>query len=194
MNGVRGPEGTARRDVGLGAVRADRRHAGGHAPGDRGGVQGGPGDRWLDVGCGTGELVFMAVETGADVTGPDLAPVLVETARRQAAERGLDITFEVGDVEALPYGDESFDVVTSTVGAIFAPDHEAVASELARVTPAGRAARRSPRGRRAARSTSSSRSSAPMRRRRPPGAGVAASLGRAELRRVAPRADASSSR
>ena len=88
-------------------------------------VDGGPGERWLDVGCGTGELAFMAVETGAEVTGSDLSPVLIETARRQAAERGLDVTFEVGDVEALPYGDASFDIVTSTVGAIFAPDHRA---------------------------------------------------------------------
>jgi SAM-dependent methyltransferase len=102
-------------------------------------VGGGPGDRWLDIGCGTGELAFMALETGAEVTGADLAPVLVETARRQAAERGADVTFEVADVEALPYGDESFDIVTSTVGAIFAPNHRQAASELARVCrPGGR--------------------------------------------------------
>ena len=101
------------------------------------GVGGQPGERWLDVGCGTGELAFMAVETGAEVTGSDLSPALIETARRQAAERGLDVTFEVGDVEALPYGDESFDVVTSTVGAIFAPDHQAASAELARVCRAG---------------------------------------------------------
>lgn len=98
-----------------------------------------PGERWLDVACGTGELAFMAAATGAEVTGCDLAPNLVETARRQAAERGLDITFEVGDAEALPYGDGSFDIVTSSIGAIFAPDHAAVASELARVCrPGGR--------------------------------------------------------
>jgi SAM-dependent methyltransferase len=102
-------------------------------------MEAGPGNRWLDVGCGTGELAFMAAETGAEVTGSDLAPVLIETARRQAAERGLDITFDEGDAEALSYGDASFDVVTSSVGAIFAPDHEAVASELARVCrPGGR--------------------------------------------------------
>jgi SAM-dependent methyltransferase len=98
-----------------------------------GAVTAGPGDRWLDVGCGTGELAFMAVETGAEVTGSDLSPVLIETAKRQAAERGVEATFEIGDVQALPYGDASFDVVTSTVGAIFAPDHSAAAAELARV-------------------------------------------------------------
>ncbi len=102
---------------------------------------GAPGKDWLDVGCGTGELAFMAAETGATVTGADLSPTLVETARRQAAERGVDVTFEVGDAEALPYPDAAFDIVTSSVGAIFAPDHRAVASELARVCrPGGRLA------------------------------------------------------
>ena len=100
-------------------------------------VDGAPGRDWLDVGCGTGELAFMAAATGATVTGADLSPVLVETARRQAAERGVDVTFEVGDAEALPYQDGSFDIVTSSVGAIFAPDHQAVASELARVCRPG---------------------------------------------------------
>ena len=100
-------------------------------------VSGAPGRRWLDVGCGTGELAFMAAATGADVTGCDLSPTLVETARRQAAAQGVDVTFEVGDAEALPYADASFDIVTSSVGAIFAPDHRAVASELARVLHPG---------------------------------------------------------
>lgn len=97
------------------------------------------GEKWLDVGCGTGELAFMAAATGADVTGCDISPNLVETARRQAAERGLEIPFEVADAEALPYGDASYDIVTSSIGAIFAPDHAVVASELARVCrPGGR--------------------------------------------------------
>ena len=100
-------------------------------------ADGAPGRTWLDVGCGTGELAFMAAETGASVTGADLSPVLVETARRQAAERDVDVTFEVGDAEALPYPDASFDILTSSVGAIFAPDHRAVASELARVCRPG---------------------------------------------------------
>ena len=100
-----------------------------------------PGDAWLDVGCGTGELAFRASATGADVTGCDLAPALVETARRQAAERRLEIPFEVADCENLPYADASFDIITSSVGAIFAPDHARVAAELARVCkPGGRLA------------------------------------------------------
>lgn len=100
-----------------------------------------PGEAWLDVGCGTGELAFRAAATGAAVTGCDLAPVLVETARRQAAERGLELPFEIGDAEKLSYADASFDIVTSSVGAIFAPDHARVAAELARVCrPGGRLA------------------------------------------------------
>ena len=80
-----------------------------------------PGDAWLDVGCGTGELAFRAAATGASITGCDLAPVLVETARRQAMAQGLAIPFEVADCENMPYADASFDIVTSSVGAIFAP-------------------------------------------------------------------------
>ena len=104
-------------------------------------VEAGRGDAWLDVGCGTGELAFRAAATGAAVTGCDLSPVLVETARRQAEERGLGIPFEVADCENLPYLDASFDIMTSSVGAIFAPDHARVAAEFARVCkPGGRVA------------------------------------------------------
>jgi SAM-dependent methyltransferase len=105
-------------------------------------VGGEAGEAWLDVGCGTGELAFRAVAaTGATVTGCDLAPALIETARRQAGEQGLEIRFEVGDCEELPYPDAAFDIVTSSVGAIFAPDHARVAAELARVCkPGGRLA------------------------------------------------------
>ena len=94
-------------------------------------------DLWLDIGCGTGELAFLATRTGATIHGADLAPALVETARRQAAERGHDLTFEVADCEELPYEDGTYDVVTSSVGAIFAPDHGRVAAELARVLRPG---------------------------------------------------------
>jgi SAM-dependent methyltransferase len=95
------------------------------------------GETWLDVGTGTGGVAVRAARAGADVTGSDLAPVLIETAKRLAAEEGLDIEYEVGDAEQLPYGDGSFDIVSSSFGAIFAPDHGAVARELARVTRAG---------------------------------------------------------
>lgn len=96
-----------------------------------------PGERWLDVATGTGEIARRAARAGADVTGLDFAPALLETARKRAAEEGVAIQFDLGDAEALPYADGSFDVVVSSVGAIFAPDHDAVARELARVARGG---------------------------------------------------------
>lgn len=100
-----------------------------------------PGERWLDVACGTGAVSLLAARGGADVTGVDLAPALIETARRKAEAAGLEVRFDVGDAESLPYDDEAFDVVVSAIGAMFAPDHGAVARELARVCrPGGRLA------------------------------------------------------
>ena len=78
---------------------------------------------------------------GADVVGIDFAPALVETAKRQAAEAGLEIDYRVGDAENLELEDASFDIVTSTFGVMFAPDQARAAAELARVTrPGGRLA------------------------------------------------------
>jgi SAM-dependent methyltransferase len=96
-----------------------------------------PGDRWLDLATGTGAIAERAASAGASVTGIDLAPVLIETAKERAAEKGLDIDYRVGDAEALDLPDASFDKVSSTVGIMFTPDHEAVARELARVTAPG---------------------------------------------------------
>jgi SAM-dependent methyltransferase len=96
-------------------------------------------ERWLDLATGTGAVALRAARAGARVTGLDLAPALVETAKRIAAAEGVAIRLEVGDVEDLPYEDAAFDVVSSAVGVIFAPDHDAVARELARVCrPGGR--------------------------------------------------------
>lgn len=98
-----------------------------------------PAERWLDVATGTGAVAVRAARAGAEVTGSDLAPALIETAKRLAAHEGLAITYEVADAEELPYGNAAFDVVSSSFGAVFAPDHERVAHELARVTkPEGR--------------------------------------------------------
>jgi SAM-dependent methyltransferase len=100
-----------------------------------------PGVEWLDAASGTGALALRAAKRGASVTGMDFAPDLIDRARELAAEQGLDVQFDVADAEQMPYDDASFDVVSSTVGVMFAPDHEAIARELARVTrPGGRLA------------------------------------------------------
>jgi SAM-dependent methyltransferase len=96
-----------------------------------------PGDRWLDLACGTGAVSERAAAAGATVTGIDLAPGLIETAQERAAELGLEIDYRVGDAERLDLPDASFGKVSSTVGVMFAPDHEAVAGQLARVTKPG---------------------------------------------------------
>jgi ubiquinone/menaquinone biosynthesis C-methylase UbiE len=96
-----------------------------------------PGDRWLDLATGTGAIAERAASAGASVTGIDLAPALIETAKERAAEKGLDIDYRVGDAERLDLPDAGFDKVSSTLGIMFAPDHEAVARELARVTAPG---------------------------------------------------------
>jgi SAM-dependent methyltransferase len=100
-----------------------------------------PGERLLDAATGTGAVAILAAQRGAKVIGQDLAPVLIDTARQRAAEEGAKVEFEVGDAEAMSYDDASFDIVTSTCGVMFAPDHAAIAEELARVTkPGGRIA------------------------------------------------------
>jgi SAM-dependent methyltransferase len=101
----------------------------------------GAGDEWLDLACGTGAVAERAAAAGADVLGVDLAPVLIETAKERAAAQGLEIDYRVGDAEQLDLPDASIDKLSSTCGVMFAPDHEAVARELARVTrPGGRIA------------------------------------------------------
>jgi ubiquinone/menaquinone biosynthesis C-methylase UbiE len=100
-----------------------------------------PGDSWLDLACGTGAIAERAADAGANVTGLDLAPALIETAKERAAELGLEIDYVVGDVERMALADASFDKVSSTCGIMFAPDHAAAARELGRVTaPGGRIA------------------------------------------------------
>lgn len=98
-----------------------------------------PGVKWLDLACGTGAVAERAAERGADVTGVDLAPALIETAKERAQERGLEIDYRVGDCENLEFEDGAFDAVSSTCGVMFAPDHQATARELGRVVrPGGR--------------------------------------------------------
>jgi SAM-dependent methyltransferase len=96
-----------------------------------------PGERWLDVGTGTGAVALRAARAGARVTGVDLSPVMVRTARRSALREGLPAWFEVGDVERLFFSDGGFDAVSSALGVFLAPDHAAAAAELARVCRRG---------------------------------------------------------
>lgn len=101
----------------------------------------GPGDRVLDVAAGTGNASIGAARAGAAVVASDLTPQLLEIGRRDAEAQGVELAFEEADAEALPYADDSFDVVLSCVGVMFAPHHEVAARELTRVVrPGGRLA------------------------------------------------------
>jgi len=98
-----------------------------------------PGQEVLDVATGTGNIAIRAAAAGAQVTGLDLTPELFETARRRAAEHDVAVDWVEGDAEDLAYEDERFDRVLSAFGVQFAPRHEVVARELARVCrPGGR--------------------------------------------------------
>jgi ubiquinone/menaquinone biosynthesis C-methylase UbiE len=81
-----------------------------------------PDEAVLDVGTGSGGLALLAARTGAQVTGIDVAEDGIERARARAEEQGLDVRFDVGDAQSLPYGDATFDVVVSSFGVVFAPD------------------------------------------------------------------------
>jgi ubiquinone/menaquinone biosynthesis C-methylase UbiE len=91
------------------------------------------GDRVLDVAAGTGNVAIRAAEAGAEAVACDLTPEHFGAGRREAAGRGVEVDWVEGDAQALPFADEQFDVVTSSLGAIFAPNHQAVADELLRV-------------------------------------------------------------
>jgi SAM-dependent methyltransferase len=100
-----------------------------------------PGERVLDVACGSGNLAIPAARAGAIVTGVDIATNLLEQARARAESEGLTIQFDEGDAENLPYADAAFETVVSMFGAMFAPRPEMVAAELVRVCrPGGRIA------------------------------------------------------
>ncbi len=96
-----------------------------------------PGMRVLDVACGSGNLAVLAAQRGAEVTGIDIADNLIEAARRRAEVAALNIRFDVGDAEAMPYEDDSFDLVMTMFGAMFAPRPDVTASELLRVCKPG---------------------------------------------------------
>jgi SAM-dependent methyltransferase len=95
------------------------------------------GQHVLDVATGTGNVALPLARSGCIVTGVDIAPNLLEQARARAAADGLTIQFDEGDAEEMPYPDASFDAVTTMFGAMFAPQPERVAAELARVLKPG---------------------------------------------------------
>lgn len=100
-----------------------------------------PGARLLDVACGTGNLSIPAARAGAVVTGIDIATNLLATARERARMEGVEIRFDEGDAEALPYGEATFDEVVSMFGVMFAPQPHFVVAEMACVCrPGGRLA------------------------------------------------------
>lgn len=95
------------------------------------------GQRVLDVAAGTGNVAIRAAMAGASVVASDLTPENFDAGRRAAREAGVELEWVEGDVEALPFGDGEFEVVTSCLGAMFAPDHRKVADELLRVCRPG---------------------------------------------------------
>lgn len=92
-----------------------------------------PGAELLDVATGTGHVALAAGRRFVRAVGTDYVPALLEVARRRAAAEGLNVSFKEGDAENLPFDSDSFDYVTSTIGAMFAPNQEKTASELVRV-------------------------------------------------------------
>jgi SAM-dependent methyltransferase len=95
------------------------------------------GQRVLDVAAGSGNAAVPAAATGATVTASDLTPELFEAGRAIAARHGVELDWLEADAEALPFDDNSFDVVLSCVGAMFAPHHQVTADELVRVVRPG---------------------------------------------------------
>ena len=96
-----------------------------------------PGEKVLDVATGSGNAALAAARRYCEVTGTDYVPTLLEKGRERADVEGLTVDFVEGDAEDLPFPDAAFDVVLSSVGAMFAPDQEKVASELVRVCRSG---------------------------------------------------------
>ena len=97
----------------------------------------GEGMRVLDVAAGTGNASIPAAERGARVTASDLTPELLEAGRRRAEASGLELEWTEADAENLPFEDGSYDVVMSSIGAMFAPHHQDVADQFVRVCRPG---------------------------------------------------------
>ncbi len=81
----------------------------------------GPGMNVLDVAAGTGNASIPAAKAGANVTASDLTPELFDAGRRRAETEGVELEWVEADAESLPFENESYDVVMSSIGAMFAP-------------------------------------------------------------------------
>lgn len=97
----------------------------------------GAGDRVLDVAAGAGNAAIPAARAGASVTAADLTPELFAAGRTRAAQHGVELEWVEADAEAMPFADNTFDIVMSCVGVMFAPRHQASADELVRVCRPG---------------------------------------------------------
>jgi SAM-dependent methyltransferase len=96
-------------------------------------------ERVLDIAAGNGNATLAAARRGAQVTSTDYVPALLERGAERAHAERLNVTFKTADAEALPFEDQSFDVILSTFGAMFSPDHNRVAGQMTRVCrPGGR--------------------------------------------------------
>jgi ubiquinone/menaquinone biosynthesis C-methylase UbiE len=95
------------------------------------------GQKVLDVATGTGNTAIAAARRWCETIGIDFVGDLLKAARNRASVEGMSVSFVEGDAEAIPFGDGSFDVVVSTFGSMFAPDHERAAGELIRTCRPG---------------------------------------------------------
>jgi SAM-dependent methyltransferase len=95
------------------------------------------GERVLDVAAGNGNASLAAARRFARVTSTDYVPHLLDKGAARARAEGLEMSFEVADAESLPFADAAFDVVLSTFGAMFTPEHHRAAQQMLRVTRSG---------------------------------------------------------
>ncbi|PYB69999.1 class I SAM-dependent methyltransferase [Rhizobium wuzhouense] len=95
------------------------------------------GETVLDVAAGNGNATLAAARRFAVVTSTDYVPALLERGRARAAADGLTVTFQTADAEALPFGNETFDVILSTFGVMFTPNQDQAAREMLRVCRSG---------------------------------------------------------
>jgi ubiquinone/menaquinone biosynthesis C-methylase UbiE len=96
-----------------------------------------PGQKVLDLACGSGTAALVAARRYCDVTGIDYVPELIEKARARSEASGLKADFLVADAQNLPFADNSFDIILSVYGVQFAPNQEKAAAELIRVCKPG---------------------------------------------------------